>query len=400
MDAVLRWTDRHWVLARVGLAAAAVVLGAFLVEVVGVDGTEPGQWGDRRVGGIVVYGMVGAVGGIALGLMAGCIWFLVGMVALAVRWAVRVPGRTVRWAARIGGRGVAGYALRALYVLAMVVVLAALGEFRMDGVTFWIDAFFNTGIVTLFGGVMGALSLVIVASWLRDLFARRLPSPTDHGPTLNFLLPIGFVTGAAVLWRGWDPVDLAFDASVAGMEWVTLPVAFVVIHSFVILAVVLGKAVEAVRVRARLLPRLGPEALVWREGKSVPPRPREVHWSPDAVLAWRGWNIREGNLVGHYGQPWKSAVMVATCKLGHPRPEWGCNCGIYALKEREATTGVVVGRVALAGIVIEHEHGYRSERARIVELWVRPSEAELAGRLQQMYPDVAVRTGRPVQGRT
>lgn len=400
VDAVLRWTDRHWVLARVGLVAAAVALGAFLVEVVGVDGTQPGQWGHRPVGAVVVYAMVGVGGGFVLGLMTGCIWFLVGMVALPVRWAVRVPGRTVRWAVRIGGRGVAGYALRALYVLAMAVVLAALGEFRMAGVTFWIDVFFNAGIVTLFGGVTGALSLVIVASWLRDLFARRLASPTEHGPTLNILLPVGFVLGAAVLWRGSDPVDLIFDASAAGIEWVTVPVAFVVIHSFVILAVVLGKAADAVRVRARLLPQLGPEALVWSEGKPVPPRPREVHWSPDAVLAWRGWDIREGNLVGHYGQPWKSSVMVATCQLGHRQPEWRCNCGIYAFKEREATVGVVVGLVALEGIVIEHEHGYRTERARIVELWVRPSETELADRLQQTYPDVAVRTGRPVQGRT
>lgn len=398
VDEVFRWADRHWVLARVVLAAAAVVLGAFLVEVVGVDGVERGQWGRLLPLGIVVYGMVGVGGGLVLGMMATTTGLMLAIVVHVVRWAMRIPGRMVRWAVRVGGRGVAGYALLACYVLAMAVVLAALGDFRVDGVTFWIDVFFNAVFVVLLGGAIGALALVLVASWLRDLFFRRLPDPTDHWPTLRILLPIGYVLGANFLWHRWSPTDHAFDASVAGMEWVTVPVAFAVIHGYAILAVVLLRAVQMVRARAGLLPQLGREALVWHRGGTVPTRPREVHWSPEAVMGWRGWDVSGGHLLGHYRQPWKSSMFVAGCEKGHPRPEWRCNCGIYALKDPADVTGVVIGRVAMEGVVIEHEQGYRAERARIVELWVGASDTDLASWLEQNYPDVAVETSRPVPG--
>ena len=70
----------------------------------------------------------------------------------------------------------------------------------------------------------------------------------------------------------------------------------------------------------------------------------------------------------------------------HGVPDEGCSCGFYAMKELDAqllrTAGMavqdagnngteevfVLGRVELAGKVIEHEIGYRAERARIVEL--------------------------------
>ncbi len=88
----------------------------------------------------------------------------------------------------------------------------------------------------------------------------------------------------------------------------------------------------------------------------------------------------------------------------HHVPEEACSCGFYALKELDpdllilarhgfpigdAEDGseqhVVIGRVELAGKVIEHERGYRAERARIVELIpVRGSHApvrDLATRL-------------------
>jgi hypothetical protein len=72
--------------------------------------------------------------------------------------------------------------------------------------------------------------------------------------------------------------------------------------------------------------------------------------------------------------------------ISHRVPGEGCFCGFYAMKEIDAQllhaarmavygadrTGTeevfVLGRVELAGKVIEHELGYRAERARIVEL--------------------------------
>ncbi|MFP5333289.1 MAG: hypothetical protein ACLGHX_13140 [Acidimicrobiia bacterium] len=391
LDQLLGWVDRRWVLARVYLAAAAVVLGAFLVEVVGVDGVESGLWNSRRVGGVVVYGMVGVGAGFVLGLVAAAAGTALAILTRLLRWAARVPSRATKWVLRVGARGMTGYALLASYAAVMVLVLAALGEFRADGVIFWVDVFFNGALVALFGGVMGGLSLLIVATWMRDLFARRLPSPTDHEPTMRTLLVIGYVAGAGWLWEWWGPVDHLFAASVAGLDWATVGVAFVVVHGYALLAFGVGKATMVIRARACLLPRLAPESLVWHRGGPVPRRPSEIHWSPEAVIAWRGWDLGPGCLVGHHRQPWKASTMVASCRVGHRRPEWQCNCGIYALKDPSKVDGRVVGRVALEGIVIEHEDGYRAERARIIELWV--ADEQTRSWVRQRYPDVEVRLG-------
>jgi hypothetical protein len=91
--------------------------------------------------------------------------------------------------------------------------------------------------------------------------------------------------------------------------------------------------------------------------------------------------------------PWEGAWsgwVRASCPAdeGTPlAPDEGCSCGFYAMKTPDAvacftatshvrpyaddtdvTNGVVFGRVELAGKVIEHETGYRAERARIAEL--------------------------------
>jgi hypothetical protein len=90
--------------------------------------------------------------------------------------------------------------------------------------------------------------------------------------------------------------------------------------------------------------------------------------------SWRGWVNSSCPLPGRF----------------HLAPDEGCTCGFYATKARdespsllavmlaqeandstgtnEAKTGAVFGRVDLAGKVIEHELGYRAERARIAEL--------------------------------
>lgn len=103
---------------------------------------------------------------------------------------------------------------------------------------------------------------------------------------------------------------------------------------------------------------------------------------------------------------WPGGRLVdrLTFRAEHHVPEEACSCGFYALKELDpdllivARSGlpradardgseehVVIGRVELAGKVIEHARGYRAERARIVELIpVRGSHApvrDLARRL-------------------
>jgi hypothetical protein len=65
-------------------------------------------------------------------------------------------------------------------------------------------------------------------------------------------------------------------------------------------------------------------------------------------------------------------------------PGWKCTCGFYATKNRSTLedalfllvhamderrdSGWILGRVELAGKIIEHDDGYRAQRARIAEL--------------------------------
>jgi hypothetical protein len=115
---------------------------------------------------------------------------------------------------------------------------------------------------------------------------------------------------------------------------------------------------------------------------------REVHLGsslvdpddPDRSIG--GW---EGSWRG-----WVSSSCAFPGWFDHLAPDEGCSCGFYATKSRddspslewvvtaqaenslsrasEGTSGVVFGRVDLAGKVIEHDLGYRAERARIMEL--------------------------------
>jgi hypothetical protein len=89
--------------------------------------------------------------------------------------------------------------------------------------------------------------------------------------------------------------------------------------------------------------------------------------------------------------------VTASCARGpfgrsHQAPDEGCSCGFYAMKDPSdvvvpwllgetfeaagVRTGVVSGRVLLAGKVIEHEHGFRAELARISEFITSPDDID------------------------
>lgn len=92
---------------------------------------------------------------------------------------------------------------------------------------------------------------------------------------------------------------------------------------------------------------------------------------------------------GGAGSTWVTASCPLFGSPTHEVPSEGCSCGFYSVKELDfavshtamhhlmATHGrrqgmgqdpVVLGRVLLSGKVIEHDFGYRAERARIAEL--------------------------------
>lgn len=120
----------------------------------------------------------------------------------------------------------------------------------------------------------------------------------------------------------------------------------------------------------------------------------EEYWSPTAVRAWRAWRWTDGVLHGVW-KPWDSATLIAECSLCSSVPGADHTCGIYAFKEPSEVvamtggqSGLVIGRVTLSGLVIEHERGYRAEEVRMVELMAAPS---IATAVQERYPDVPVK---------
>jgi DNA-binding CsgD family transcriptional regulator len=106
-------------------------------------------------------------------------------------------------------------------------------------------------------------------------------------------------------------------------------------------------------------------------------------WTYD--LTKRGASLHSLMCHGIRPCPWEDAGpgwVVASCTgiQGHAAPANQCSCGVYAVAsipellrhavpfERGDGVGALMGRVELAGKVIEHERGYRAERARIVGL--------------------------------
>jgi hypothetical protein len=94
--------------------------------------------------------------------------------------------------------------------------------------------------------------------------------------------------------------------------------------------------------------------------------------------------------------------------LRHDVPDEGCTCGFYATKTLAVFLGgsfrrdCILGRVELAGKVIECTAGYRAERARIVELiplrGTEPVAIRVARRLRLPLRASIPFTPRPERG--
>lgn len=111
-------------------------------------------------------------------------------------------------------------------------------------------------------------------------------------------------------------------------------------------------------------------------------RVTEAHgeaWSPWPVFGFRIWGVTNRGLVGMF-ERWKSPAKEARCsKLAPnrdvPHTDGRCGeprCGIYATRTPEMAMGGIpseggwaIGLVALSGKVVEHERGYRAQRAQV-----------------------------------
>ncbi|MFZ0014215.1 MAG: hypothetical protein WAL25_08885 [Acidimicrobiia bacterium] len=105
-------------------------------------------------------------------------------------------------------------------------------------------------------------------------------------------------------------------------------------------------------------------------------------WSPTPVRGFRVWSIRDNAIFGNQTQ-WQAPTLSGRClrqvpgeDIPHSMARCGPPaCGIYAVKDLDmfpsdvATSQInhtVVGVVAMAGKVVEHQLGYRAQRATTV----------------------------------
>lgn len=98
----------------------------------------------------------------------------------------------------------------------------------------------------------------------------------------------------------------------------------------------------------------------------------EEHWTPEPIIAYRGWTWDGNYLIGPNKVPWTSKHMKAEHPdKGHASPHPGCLCGINSYKDvLSARPYPILGKLALTGTVDEYEDGYRASDAEILEILV------------------------------
>jgi hypothetical protein len=111
------------------------------------------------------------------------------------------------------------------------------------------------------------------------------------------------------------------------------------------------------------------------ETKAIPLPPQSQR---EPILAYRAWRISNDTLQSCtcdcLWDPRKRMEAYCNRNVRHRWvPSWDCQCGFYGYKSEEALAAsgyvsmqsgeTVQGRVALWGRVIDHELGYRAERA-------------------------------------
>ena len=110
----------------------------------------------------------------------------------------------------------------------------------------------------------------------------------------------------------------------------------------------------------------------------------DERWSPSPIRGFRVWRIESGAIWGNQ-MTWPEPRLEGRCLRSVPGEDiphssGRCGppaCGIYAVKDLDTfpagvarceVRDVAVGVVGLAGKVVEHELGYRAQRASVVAL--------------------------------
>ena len=122
-----------------------------------------------------------------------------------------------------------------------------------------------------------------------------------------------------------------------------------------------------------------------------PDPPLETFWSPTPILGFRVWQM--GAHLHGAKRVWYTPEYVAGCLRGNsevmdpdvPHSDGSCGrppCGIYAAKDPASLVAdfgaeylpMAYGVVELTGKVVEHDDGYRAQRARAIAVVVVEDE--------------------------
>lgn len=159
--------------------------------------------------------------------------------------------------------------------------------------------------------------------------------------------------------------------------------AEVAIHQRALVAALRDVLAVAVPAATDSSPRAASGAAARKDRESEEPVELEEMWSPTAVLGFRAWAIEPDGLHGAW-ERWATPSLEARCAAGIggriPHTDGSCaevayGCGIYAAKTPGAMTrklrrlkrlDTVVGLTGLEGKVVEHDRGYRAERATVL----------------------------------
>ncbi len=368
-------------------------LGMFAVHVLGWESTGFKAWHSPPM--VVVFYLANGFGAAVAGFFG--FWVVVmplvwvGRKLYSAAWAVMrllvpVPGVTT------GERRVlvARVAPWAATLVICTATVAATGGFATIG--FWvlvlvtfIPAAFNTAIVAPLVLIPLTILLAILGRLGRCLGLVKADWPTDV--VTGRVVHATYVVVGILAWAG---LGMGF----AGSHEVRLPLADPVWGSLLVLAAAaaagLAASVPIRRYRDRHLPGRRRTPL---RAKDVAVEPTGEFWSPVPVSGWRAW-YWNGHALHGVMQAWPDQSFTATCDSCPEVPGWAHSCGVYAATGRDNVAvfgppdAMVVGRVELSGLVIEHDKGYRAEHARIVELFV--ASTELARTLAARYRTVEI----------
>lgn len=146
----------------------------------------------------------------------------------------------------------------------------------------------------------------------------------------------------------------------------------------------------------------------------------EEAWSPTPVHGFRVWRIEDNRILGNRVH-WASPTLETRClrdlpgqDLPHPVESCGPPaCGIYAVKDLEFfppdvargdIRDSVVGVVAMYGKVIEHEAGYRAQKATAVAVAANAGRRRLstdnASVIEELFADpgrATIERGSPLE---